>query len=686
MPTYQSFAAEVRRLDRAIRALEPQAAAAGVAPPAGQEWFDLLKNKLLAQLDMPPLLVAAIVGGTNIGKSSIFNHLAGEVASAASPLAAGTKHPVCLVPSALADPTLLARLFEPFQLHAWQSADDPLADSSEDRLFWRVGQTMPPRLLLLDAPDVDSDATVNWHRARAIRQAADVLVAVLTQQKYNDAAVKQFFRAAVEADKPIIVVFNQCELDADRVYWPQWLETFCQQTGATPESAYVVPYDRRAAEELRLPFYKIESQVSPLPTNLRSAPGEGTGVRAGEGSAVGVQGSGSLSHPSSFISHPSSFISHPSSFISHPSSTSPHPSPLPKGEGTGLRENALRADLASLRFDAIKIRTFRGALGRVLDPQHGAPAYLDSIRRAAGEFSAAAKALSATEMARVGWPALPAGVLVDEMRDWWDASRQEWSRRIHGFYRVLGRGVTWPVRAAWDAVAGPQSDPLAVFQRQERAAIIMAVEKLLDELDRLAQVGNDTLRPRLMRLLGGRARATLLDRVQAAHESLPAVDEHYRAFLRGELDAWRDASPRAVRFLQSLDHAAAVARPVITVALFFTGLHFAGDLAGQVAANAAGATAGHLATEAAITGGIAGGGEALVSTTSEGVRQAAGRLFGRLQSRYTQQRARWLAEWLERELLGDLLADLRRGAEVPEGKEFQEVEAIIATLATNAGE
>jgi hypothetical protein len=201
----------------------------------------------------------------------------------------------------------------------------------------------------------------------------------------------------------------------------------------------------------------------------------------------------------------------------------------------------------------------------------------------------------------------------------------------------------------------------------------------------LAQVGNDTLRPRLMRLLGGRARATLLDRVQAAHESLPAVDEHYRAFLRGELDAWRDASPRAVRFLQSLDHAAALARPAITVALFFTGLHFAGDLAGQAAAHAAGATAGHLATEAAITGGITGGGEALVSTTSEGVRQAAGRLFIRLQSRYTQQRARWLAEWLERELLGDLLADLRRGAEAPEGKEFQEVEATIAALVSNAG-
>ena len=316
----------------------------------------------------------------------------------------------------------------------------------------------------------------------------------------------------------------------------------------------------------------------------------------------------------------------------------------------------------------------------MLDPEDGLPAYLDSIRSAADEFSSAAAALSTTEMARIGWPMLPAGVLVDEIRDWWDDSRQAWSRRIHGFYRGLGRGATWPLRAAWDSMAGPRVDPLAAFQRREREAVVLAVEKLLNELDRLAQVGNDVLRPRLMRLLGGHARAELLDRVQSAHENLPAVDEHYRRFLRAELDAWRDSNPRAVRFLQSLDHAAALARPAITVALFFTGLHLAGDLAGQAAAQAAGATAGHLATEAAIAGGITGGGEALVSTTSEGVRQAAGRLFSRLQSRYAQQRAAWLAEWLENELLGDLLADLRRGAEVPREAAFAEVEAASAAL------
>jgi len=607
---YSSFAAGLQRLDRAIAALEPAAASVGVAAPREEEWFALLTNKLLPQLDLPPLLVVAIIGGTNIGKSVIFNHLAGENASAATPLAAGTKHPVCLVPPEMNDPVLLQRLFEPFALHPWQSPDDPLSDVEENRLYWRVGSRMPPRLLLLDAPDVDSDVAVNWSRAKAIRQAADVLLAVLTQQKYNDAAVKQFFRLAAEADKPILVLFNQCDLTADADFWPQWLSTFRDQISAGPELVYVVPYDRRAAEELRLPFY-----------------------------CVGKDGSVQLSRPVN-----------------------------------------LRDDLAALRFDAIKIRTFRGAMRQVLDPQRGAPGYLQRIRTASGDFAAAAKILSAQEMTRVDWPILPSDVLVEEIRNWWDASREEWSQRIHGFYRVLGRGVTWPIRAAWGAMSGPDIDPLVAFRQQERAAIVAAVGKLLDELGRLAQVGNDTLRPRLLKLLGGHARAELLARVQSAHEQLPAVDEHYREFLCGELDSWRRANPRVVRFLQSFDHLAALARPAITIGLFFTGLHFAGDLAGQAAVHAAGHTAGQLATEAAITGGITGGGEVLVSTTSEGVSQAAGRLFLRLQSRYAQQRAQWLAAWLETELLGGLLTELRQGAEVPQSAAFREMETVLAGL------
>jgi len=612
---YKTWSSRVRELDRGLAALGSMGAGIGVLPPSGQSWYELLRLKLLPQLDMEPLLVVGIVGGTNIGKSLLFNHLAGELASGVSPLAAGTKHPVCLVPAGLDDPAVLARLFDGFELVPWKSADDPLQDSPKNLLFWRAGANVPPRLLLLDAPDVDSDVAVNWQRARAIRQAADVLVAVLTQQKYNDAAVKQFFRDAVQADKPIVVLFNQVDLEADQPYWPQWLSTFCSQTGAEPELVYVIPLDRAAADELRLPFYP-----------------------------VGRDGRRALQAPSS-----------------------------------------LRDELAALHFDEIKIRTFRGALRRVLDAQEGAGAYLEAIRRAAGQFAAAHGVLSAAEMARVSWPSLPASVLFEEIRAWWNAGRTAWSRSIHGFYRKLGRGIA----SSWRWVTGKATSGneglLESFRRREREAIMLAVQKMLEELDRLAQVGNETLRPRLEAILKGTARKHLLDRVETAHRELPAVDEDYRGFLWAELDAWKRARPGVVRVLQSLDQVAAIARPAISVLLLVSGWHVAGNLVGHAAAQAAGQTVTQLAGEAAITGGVAGSGEALLSTAGEGIGQAAARLFTRLQSRYAQQRAAWLARWLETELLGDLLTDLRSGAEVPQSDAFRQVERTLDGLRSTTG-
>lgn len=609
---YRTFSDNVKALCGALERLQPIAARLGVPSPAGEEWYELLTHKLLPQVGAEPLLVVAIVGGTNIGKSVIFNHLTGEEASGVSPLAAGTKHPVCLVPQGFRDRTELARIFEGFELAPWRSSDDPLGETEQNFLYWREGENVPPRLLLLDTPDIDSDVEVNWQRADAVRHVADVLVAVLTQQKYNDAAVKQFFRKAVEADKPVIVVFNQCDLQDDRPFWPQWLRTFSSEIGARPEFVYVVPYDRTAARQGCLPFYEVGPAGSEVPEQAES----------------------------------------------------------------------LREHLAALHFDAIKIRTFRGALERVLDADRGAPAYLASIRAASAQFHLAADALSMAEMARVQWPALPAEVLVDEIRDWWDFRRSGWSRGIHGFYRTVGRAASWPVRAAWEAVSGPRRDPIVSFQRQERAAIVLAVEKLIDELDRLAHVGNDTLRPRLRALLGGDARRRLLETVQAAHDRLPPVDDDYREFVKSELDAWSSENPRAIHFLRSLDHVAAVARPAITVSLAVSGWVLAGGLVHEAAVQAA----THTATELASGAAVAGGGEVLLGTTGEGLRRAAARLFGRLQSRYAQQRAAWLADWLEQELLGETLAELRRGAELSSSAEFTAVQRAIETFAQPAAD
>jgi hypothetical protein len=235
--SFSQCAQAVKHLHELLGQLEQLAASLQLDPLEKQEWFQLLEQKLLPQLADDAFLVAAVVGGTNIGKSVLFNHLAGSRASATSPLASGTKHVTCLTPSGFEDSHDLSSIFPGFELRQWSDSEQALQESEADWLFWRSSDLLPPNLLVLDTPDIDSDARVNWERADKIRRTADVLIAVLTQQKYNDAAVKEFFRRAAAEDKFVLVVFNQVHLPDDESYWPLWMKTFCDETGVSLSGA-----------------------------------------------------------------------------------------------------------------------------------------------------------------------------------------------------------------------------------------------------------------------------------------------------------------------------------------------------------------------------------------------------------------------------------------------------------------
>ena len=157
----------VQKLAGSLATLERAASALQLAPLSGREWFDLLQRKLLPQLQDGAYLIVAVVGGTNIGKSVIFNHIAGFKASASSPLASGTKHPVCLVPERFVESHDLKTLFPSFELRPWAGGDEALQDITENCLFWRSHERVPENLVILDTPDVDSDAPINWQRADA---------------------------------------------------------------------------------------------------------------------------------------------------------------------------------------------------------------------------------------------------------------------------------------------------------------------------------------------------------------------------------------------------------------------------------------------------------------------------------------------------------------------------------------
>ncbi len=619
-PKLAGCSALARRLEAELRRLEPLANEAGVPGLGGREWHELLVRKLLPQLAADAWLVVAVVGGTNIGKSIVFNHIVGGKISATSPLASGTKHPVCVVPTGFSARDSLAEIFPGFALAEWANAEEPLEDSSTHRLFVReVGHT-PPNLMVLDTPDIDSDARVNWDRADHIRQAADVLIAVLTQQKYNDAAVKEFFRKAAQEDKVVIVVFNQVLLPEDEEYWPLWLETFCDETGIAPQLVYIAPNDRRAADSLQLPFYEREW--------ILAASQNGNATSAAS-----------------------------------------------RTESTGAKGANLLEELSRLKFGDIKLRTLQGSLNRLLDLRSGVPGYLREIQQRSGEFSKAAELLSTHELAEIDdWPSAPNPVMVAELRRWWAGQREGLSRSVHGFYNTVGTGLMWPIRFARDRIAGPPESPLDAYREREWSTILIAVDRVFEKFEFLAELGNQLLKPRLADLLSGSSREKLLETLRVRHAEVDFSEELKRLIER-EMVKFRDESPKYYEMFKRLDSVAAAVRPATSVVLFITGF-------GAVAPMADTALQGALHVVGDVTGGTiaAAVGDSVLSggaSSSMGYVEAK---FRKLHAAFTAERAAWFAKLLKSELLGELPEQLHAMSTIPESERFQAVSATVQEL------
>lgn len=617
---YRQCATTVQRLYGCLLELERAASLLKLQPLQGREWFELLRQKLLAQLSDDAFLVVAVVGGTNIGKSVVFNHIACSRASATSPLASGTKHPICLVPRKFTNRHSLEAIFEGFALHQWTRADAALEDHPEHRLYWQVSGQVPSNLLVLDTPDIDSDARVNWERADHVRRCADVLIAVLTQQKYNDAAVKQFFRKAAAEDKAVIVVFNQCELPEDDRYWPLWLETFCDETGISPEFVYIAPTDRRAAEETRLPFY--ERRWPP-----GTVPGE-TG----------------------------------------------------NGDEQAAPARSLSEDLSRLRFGDVKLQSLRGSLRQVLDADLGVPAYLLEVEQRGAEFLSAASRLSSESVVKVrDWPAVPNKLLIAEIREWWKSRQEGWAKQVHGFYDAIGAGAAWPFRRAREILQGKKTDPWDVYQRQEWSSILNAVEELFDKLSLLSESGSPLLKPHFEKLLAGTSRAELLERLRERHADVDFAAE-LQDVVSGGMQDFQTDSPELYRFYKQLNNISAAVRPVTSVVLFTMGWGPAGELVAPVVANAAahtlmpivadfaGGTAAAVAGESALSGAAGHG---------SGYLQAK---FRRLHGSFTARRAAWLVSQLKHQLLGALPEQLQAASEIPTSHEFRNVVEALSAL------
>ena len=194
----------------------------GIAPlegVPGQTEAEALKHKLLEilqhklQWDLAPEtpILVLVAGGTNTGKSSLVNWMAGESLTAVSPLARGTRSPlVCGSNSGLlnlqqytsGNSIQFAFLRNPSQL---------LEEPVETVMYFLASNQFPAGVLVVDSPDFDSTHRGNRDWAHRLLIAADAVILVVTPEKYNDAAVIDFLQEAENLNKEIAVVFNKNE-------------------------------------------------------------------------------------------------------------------------------------------------------------------------------------------------------------------------------------------------------------------------------------------------------------------------------------------------------------------------------------------------------------------------------------------------------------------------------------------
>ncbi|MDQ1257635.1 MAG: hypothetical protein QG656_2241 [Candidatus Hydrogenedentes bacterium] len=226
------------------------------------EWAALLTYKLAPHLGGEGCLVVAVTGGTNTGKSTVFDLLLGQVMSPVVTTAAATRHPLLAGNAWRVAQCLDSKLVPEFQPRL---LDDPSAvvsnDTPPDTLYVAEAVALPDRLVLLDTPDVDSIDKQNWEVADHIRAAGDVLVAVLTGEKYKDERVVDFFRRARASGRVVVPLMNKANPARDFAVARAQLADFCADVGIEDAQCFAIPHDFALLDDLTRPILALDGDA-----------------------------------------------------------------------------------------------------------------------------------------------------------------------------------------------------------------------------------------------------------------------------------------------------------------------------------------------------------------------------------------------------------------------------------------
>lgn len=178
------------------------------------------KGQILVQAGRFPLQIA-VIGPTQVGKSSIANVLLGATAAGVSPLAGYTVHPQGFsygLPVSESDS--LQRFFGRFQRIPQQELDKHRHDCYSLSPIQGHSGLLPP-CVLWDTPDFDSIDSCTY-REGVIRTLAlaDVVILVVSKEKYADQSVWEMMSALEALHQPTLICLNKLAEGSEQVLLP----------------------------------------------------------------------------------------------------------------------------------------------------------------------------------------------------------------------------------------------------------------------------------------------------------------------------------------------------------------------------------------------------------------------------------------------------------------------------------
>lgn len=247
-------------LENSVQGLKQKLAVAGI--DYRTEDFDRLWKKIgpQAKLKDRPLIIM-LAGLHNSGKSTLLNMVIGaegdQRVTTVSAIGGSTTIPVALIPNGFPEKNL-DLLFNGFALSQLLRATDATADAKgQTRLLWKKHKMVPPNIVVVDTPDLDSYHLENGYQTKAMVDTSDVVMVMLTDQYANRDLMKMMMEVSA-AKKPVIFVFNKVNLQRHQALWNKRIAELQAHAKLDVIGAFAITEDYERAERgALLDFYRI---------------------------------------------------------------------------------------------------------------------------------------------------------------------------------------------------------------------------------------------------------------------------------------------------------------------------------------------------------------------------------------------------------------------------------------------